>query len=55
MGRATQSALESVAERSGVDAPLAVRAFDHCWLAGGADVDRLHRHGTTLRPCDPER
>ena len=35
---------KSVAERGGVDAPLALGALDHGRLAGLADVDRLDRH-----------
>ncbi|HEX5468225.1 MAG TPA: hypothetical protein VFW80_04160 [Gaiellaceae bacterium] len=39
------AALEVVHERGGIDAPLALYTLDDGWLAGLADVDRLHRHG----------
>ena len=41
--------LEVLAERGGVDAPLALRALDHGRLAGLADVDRLD--GTAVLFC----
>ena len=47
--------LEVVAERTGIDAPLALHALDDGGLAGLADVDRLDRHGRRLLAGDAER
>src|SRR5205085_4877811 len=49
------SPLEAVAEIPRVDAPLAFHSLDDGRLAGLADVDRLHRHRSRLRPRDSER
>jgi hypothetical protein len=54
-GDSSHTPLEILAERVGVDPPLALGAFDHGRLAGLADVDRLDRHRRALRPGDSER
>ena len=48
------ASLEVVAERRGVDAPLALRPLDHRRLACLPHVDRLDRHRGGLAACDPE-
>ena len=50
-----RTAFEAIAERSRVDAPLALDTLDDGRLAGVTDVDRLHRHGPGFLPGDAER
>src|SRR5204863_3789117 len=50
-----RAAQEVAVQIRGIEAPLALDAFDYGGLTGLADVDRLHRHRSGFRSGDAER